>query len=74
VNICSKHWYSTQLVCHEDRSNKFLSNVGTNLSNYALQSDITTTPIIDMPVTVNLLRVFNARYVYNLSQYHSTET
>jgi len=63
----------TQLVCHEDRSNKFPCNVGTNLSNYTLSSDITTTPIIDMLVTVNLLRVFNAMYVYNLSQYHSTE-
>jgi hypothetical protein len=63
----------TQLVCHEDRSNRFLCNVGTNLSNYVLSSDITTTPIIDMLLTVNLLRAFNARYVYNLSQYHATE-
>ena len=71
MNVCLKHWY--QLVYHEDRSNTFLCNVGTNLSNYASSSDITTTPIIDMLVTVNLPGVFNARNVYNLSQYHSTE-
>jgi hypothetical protein len=51
----------TQLVCHEDRSNRFLCNVGANLPNCALSSDITTTPIIDMLLTVNLLRAFNAR-------------
>jgi len=59
---------STQLVYHEDGSNRFLHNVDTNLSNYASSSDITTTPIIDMLVTVNLLRVFNATYVYNLGR------
>jgi len=63
----------TQLVYHEDRSNRFLCNVDTNLSNYASSSDITTAPIIDMLVTVNLPRVFNAWYVYNLSQYHLSE-
>jgi hypothetical protein len=44
----------TQLVYHEDRSNRFLCNVGTNLSNYISSSDITTSPTINMLVTVNL--------------------
>jgi hypothetical protein len=62
-----------RLVYLEDGSNRFLCNVGINLLHYASSSDITTTPIIDMLVTVNLQTVFNARSVYNLSQYHSTE-